>query len=425
MSKRQKIRYTVKQRMKRFYDLQFLITVAQKDIINSQALKWLIMSESLKKSRYLISRADVFKFNWALDILSSYSEKRFRKFVRMNRQIFQSMFRIIEHDFIFFVENNTFNRNDQTPVAHQLFITLYRLSHSGIGADVKGSATMWKIFEGHIHNCTRKVVMTLCKKRDQYVKWSKEKKRKRESMINDARQDFIECIEKLNDSDIVLARKSEDQFDDEIYFNRKKRYVMDLLVVCDSKKMFTYMLSGWFNSQHDVRVYAFFKLNRRPEEFFSEEQYLLADSVYASQETVVFSYKVSAINNSNNKRFNKKLSSIRVDIEHVFDMLKERWQSLIELRLNLYNKSQHEFIVKWIIVCVTLHNILLILQDSWQIVDGWWIEEDEKKHDDDMIFLERQQTRLDLDKREFLKEVMLGTKGMWKLDAWAVKHRSN
>lgn len=62
-------------------------------------------------------------------------------------------------------------------------------------------------------------------------------------MTNDARVDFIKCIEKINDNDIVLIRKSDDQFDDEIYFNKKKRYAMNLLVVCDSKKMFTYMLN--------------------------------------------------------------------------------------------------------------------------------------------------------------------------------------
>ena len=200
---------------------------------------------------------------------------------------------------------------------------------------------------------------------------TQKKKRKRENMINDARQNFIECIEKLNDNDIVLIKKFENQFDDEIYFNKKKRYVMNLLIVCDSKKMFIYMFNDWFNSQHDVRVYAFFKLNRRFEKFFSKKQYLLIDNVYVNQKTIVFSYKISTINDSNNKRFNKKLFNIRVDIEHVFDMLKKRWQNFIELRFNLYNKNQHEFIVKWIIVCVIFHNILLILQNSWQIIDDW------------------------------------------------------
>ena len=165
--------------MKRFYDFQFLIIVAQKNIINSQILKWLIMSENFKKNRYLIFRANVFKFNWALNIFSFYSEKRFRKFVRMNRQIFQSMFRIFEHDFIFFVENDIFNKNDQTFVAHQFFITLYKLNHNDIETNVKNSTIMWEIFENHIHNCTRKIVMILCKKRDQYVKWFKKKKKTR------------------------------------------------------------------------------------------------------------------------------------------------------------------------------------------------------------------------------------------------------
>ena len=62
-------------------------------------------------------------------------------------------------------------------------------------------------------------------------------------MINDARTSFIDCVEKLNENDIVFIKKSDDKYDDEIFFNKKKRYVMNLLDICDFKKMFIYMFS--------------------------------------------------------------------------------------------------------------------------------------------------------------------------------------
>ena len=143
-------------------------------------------------------------------------------------------------------------------------------------------------------------------------------------MKNDARADFIECTDKADDIDIVLQRKSDEKYDDEIFFNRKKRYAMNLLEVCDSKRMFTYILTGWPNSQHDARVFAFFALNRRSHEYFSSDEYVLANSAYVSVDHLIPLYKNSATKISVNKRFNLKLFSIRVDIEHAFDILKNR-----------------------------------------------------------------------------------------------------
>lgn len=61
-------------------------------------------------------------------------------------------------------------------------------------------------------------------------------------MKNDAKTNFIECVKKTDDIDIVLQRKSDDKYDDEIFFNRKKRYAMNLLEICDFKRMFIYIL---------------------------------------------------------------------------------------------------------------------------------------------------------------------------------------
>ena len=61
-------------------------------------------------------------------------------------------------------------------------------------------------------------------------------------MKNDARIDFIKCVKKLNDNDIVLTQKFENKYDKKIFFNKKKRYVINLCVICDFKIMFIYIL---------------------------------------------------------------------------------------------------------------------------------------------------------------------------------------
>ena len=63
-------------------------------------------------------------------------------------------------------------------------------------------------------------------------------------MKNNARVDFIKCIKKLNESDIVLTRKFKSKYDEKIFFNKKKRYVMNFCVIYDFKKMFIYMLTN-------------------------------------------------------------------------------------------------------------------------------------------------------------------------------------
>ena len=73
-----------------------------------------------------------------------------------------------------------------------------------------------------------------------------------ENMFNNARANFIDYINKFNNSDIVLVKKLENEYDDEIFFNRKKWYDMNLCVVCNSDKIFIYMLAEWSNLQHDA-----------------------------------------------------------------------------------------------------------------------------------------------------------------------------
>jgi hypothetical protein len=122
---------------------------------------------------------------------------------------------------------------------------------------------------------------------------------------------------------------------------------------------------------------------------------------------MIISYKASEKNQSANWRFNKKLSRVRIDIEHVFEMLKERWQSLTKMRLIIRNKKQYRFVIQWITICVILHNILIKNSHVWDESDEWWDEEGQETHVDKLMLLNQQQLREETLKREHIKEVIL------------------
>ncbi len=63
-------------------------------------------------------------------------------------------------------------------------------------------------------------------------------------------------IEKVNETNIVLNIKSNENYKDELFFNQKKRYAMNLCAMCDINKKFIYFLTDWSNSQHDQRIFA-------------------------------------------------------------------------------------------------------------------------------------------------------------------------
>jgi hypothetical protein len=72
---------------------------------------------------------------------------------------------------------------------------------------------------------------------------------------------------------------------------------------------------------------------------------------------------------SDEKRFNRDLTHVRVTIEHAIGLLKERWQSLKELRHRIKTKKDFRRTLLWIRACIVLHNILRRRNDE-EFMDG-------------------------------------------------------
>ena len=158
--------------------------------------------------------------------------------------------------------------------------------------------------------CTLRVIEALCKLKDQLIIWPNQDKRKYESMKNSDREGFLGAVGKLDDTDIVLKFKPGGIFKGGIFFNRKKRYALDLCTICDSSKRFTYILAGWPNSQHDARIFASTSIHRNPRRYFSPGEYLLGDAAYSNTSYLIGPYKSPYTREKSNRRFNRKLSSV-------------------------------------------------------------------------------------------------------------------
>jgi DDE superfamily endonuclease len=130
-------------------------------------------------------------------------------------------------------------------------------------------------------------------------------------------------------------------------------------------KRIRYVYTGWPGCAHDARVYGNSALARRPERFFSGEEYLLADSGYTPSLRIVPAFKKPPHRSLSPEetQFNFRLSNIRIRVEHCIGILKGRFQSLKGLRLAIRGERDIKRMGCWILTYCVLHN--LILQDEF------------------------------------------------------------
>ena len=375
-----------------------------------KAMAAMVAYEAFCQQRYIlpIRAIGIAKSNFRTHILPTFTDARFRAFTRMNRSTFNSLVEILSEDEIF--HNNS--SCPQAPVEEQLLLALHKLGNAGSACTFIKSAGNWATSEGHIHKCTKRVVLALCNLKDERIRWPTAKEKTRESMKNDDRAGFIGCVGKVDGTDCAFYEKPGGDYVGEVFFNRKKRYAMDLCAICDSSNRFTYVYTGWPSSLHDHRVFKTTDIFKHPDAYFTDGQYLLGDKAYMETQEMIIPYIGDVRKQIDNARFNKLLSSIRIDIEHTFGMLKGRWASLTGLRLVFRNEEHYKYICQWIVACCVLHNILLDMTDDWEEEEGWWVEEDEEAHDEEVGGLLTVQRHMGLDKREHMKRIVLGLDGL-------------
>ena len=125
------------------------------------------------------------------------------------------------------------------------------------------------------------------------------------------------------------------------------------------------MHSGFPGSCHDSYVFKRMQISQEPTKYFDENQYLLADSAYASGKYLIPCYQGNSLQDERKCKFNYYLAQSRVRIEHAIGILKGWWASLREMRTQLQNVKDMEQLINWVLCCVILHNMLAKINDQW------------------------------------------------------------
>ena len=117
----------------------------------------------------------------------------------------------------------------------------------------------------------------------------------------------------------------------ECYYSRKCMYALNVLIICDDKKIITYYNTGWPGSTHDNRVFRNSQVFYNRVDYFSQNEYLLGDSAYSSSPIMVQPLKKQASVATlppNHEFFNTHLAKVRISSEHCIGMLKGRFKSM-------------------------------------------------------------------------------------------------
>lgn len=174
---------------------------------------------------------------------------------------------------------------------------------------------------------------------------------------------FVDCIGAL-DGTHVPAHVSEDV--QARYRNRKKDLSQNVMACCDMDMRFSYLLSGWEGSAHDMAVFRDAKLKhgfRTP-----KGKYWLADAGYSNSDGLLVPYRGTRYHlreqrlaarggggrpENAKELFNLRHSSLRNAIERIFGVVKRKYK-ILRLAPEYPVKTQ----ARIVLACAAIHNFV-------------------------------------------------------------------
>lgn len=293
-------------------------------------------------------------FYWYDEVLPNLDHMRFKMLIRCSRQQFNVILSLIENHTVF----NGINSNKQFTVQFQLALVLYRLGSSGDGGTVGKIASLFGVGDGGtINKITSRVFKSILSIEDKFVYWPN--KDERIELVVETFHELPHCIGYVDGTEIPL--KERPTLDHSSYYSKSQQYSLKVQVVGDCHLKIRQIIVGYPGCAHDARIYNNSKLSTQPENYFSDEQYIIADSAYKLTTTTISSFRQNSTDLTAKQRtaFNKYFNCYRVRIEHIFGILKEKLPSLKSLNLHISDVNSHRAACTWIRVCCILYNILL------------------------------------------------------------------
>jgi hypothetical protein len=319
----------------------------------------------LGEMRYLNEREAIPKTKAMQDMLFYYPDKEFVQIVRMSKQAFvKTVARIEQHPV--FQQNGEYSRHCQASVWVQLMVTMGRLGCDGNGASVGRNARSDGVSYGSVLKYSERVFIALLSLQDEVIKWPDAAERAATSRRFATDHGLPGAIGVVDGTPVNFFQRP--HVDGETFWTRKQRYSMNVQLVCDDRRKIIYYVLGWPGSVYiyiyDATVFGQSDLFKDPHAYFSALEYLLGDSGYCGTWFICTPYRQPAASIPHNEVYNTLFSSARQVIEHVNGIIKNRFGSLKNIRIEIKKAKDFETFNNWILVCLILHNLLLSFDDE-------------------------------------------------------------
>lgn len=293
-------------------------------------------------------------------VVPLYDDDRFKILFRVSRRTFQIILNLIRNDPVF--ERNKRGR-PQHPVDLQLMVVLYRLGCYGEASSIAKTAFLFGLGDGGtVQNITKRVFSVILKLTKRFIFWPNDDERK--ALVCETFNELPHCIGYVDGTELRLAEKPCE--DPDSYLSRKQQYAIKAQIICDHKKRVRNLVVGYPGAVHDARIFKNCAIGSHPERYFDSRQYLLGDSAYKLSKTVITPFRINAKGLGSTpagRKFNRCLGRYRVRVENTIGSVKERFNSLKEIKTPIIDDDSIKFICDWVTVCVILYNVIIQTND--------------------------------------------------------------
>ncbi|CAH1966394.1 unnamed protein product [Acanthoscelides obtectus] len=187
--------------------------------------------------------------------------------------------------------------------------------------------TRFKVSPTTVISITNKVLYFMLKLKSAYIKFPKNEAEMRD--ISEGFKKYPGVIGAVDGTHIFVKVEKCQQ---DSYIDRYRRTSINLMAICDSNTLFTYVFLGYPGSAHDSRVFENScmckNIERHGPNFYfldTQKYHLIGDSAFALRTWLITPYQGDNVTRKQ-KFHNYYLSSDRVKIEHCFGAYKGRWR---------------------------------------------------------------------------------------------------
>ena len=316
----------------------------------------------LLATRYMLSRRNRIpkSGDWRDRVLHALPPLYFRAHLRVEASTFEylvSRLDLTASD-IFYPPSG----RPQLSVRIQLAIALFQFGHYGNAASVIVVAQRFGVSPGTLVNATKRVLSAILRWEADEVRWPTAAERQAHARQSEERYGFRGCIGAVDGTTIPFAYAP--SVDPWCFFDRHKRYSVNVLISCDWDLRITSVVQGFTGAVPETVVQAAAPWHIYPERYFSPGQYLLGDKGMLGSVRVLLPHKGPAAYIRANRNYNYQHARRRISAEKVIGVLKGRFASLKELRAPVASDADFTRLMEWVAVCATLHNVCIRLGDT-------------------------------------------------------------